>query len=375
MGTDLFWRVTRALGIAVAAALLGSAALPVSAQSGKTDPDSVCSIETSERVVAVGDVHGAFDNFVAILRTAGIIDTRNRWAGGRAVFVQTGDILDRGADSRKAVDLIRRLERDAPRAGGRVVSLLGNHELSRVIDDWRYVSAGELDAFKTRDSEQLRDNVLMLSSQRAEERAKGEGRPFDAAAFKAQFLKEVPLGMIEMRQAFGPDGEYGRWVRERAAVARINGVLFLHGGISPGVATLGCEGINAAVGKELASLPLPPEKLNALMSVGETGPLWYRGLASDPTESVTMTLPGILQQMQARAIVMGHTTVLPGRIATRLGGRIILIDSGMLDGAFYPGGVPSALEMRGNIFIAIYLDHRDPVMTPEVASVEQKDGA
>ena len=92
-------------------------------------------------MVAVGDIHGAFDNFVAILRAAQVIDNRNRWIGGRTVLVQTGDILDRGPDSRKAIDLLRRLERDAQRAGGRVVSLLGNHELMRLISDWRYVSA------------------------------------------------------------------------------------------------------------------------------------------------------------------------------------------------------------------------------------------
>ena len=103
---------------------------PVLAQTAKPG-NSPCDIQTTERVVAVGDVHGAFDNFVAILRAAQVIDNRNRWSGRRTVLVQTGDILDRGPDSRKAIDLLRRLERDAQRAGGRVVSLLGNHELMR----------------------------------------------------------------------------------------------------------------------------------------------------------------------------------------------------------------------------------------------------
>ena len=358
--------------IAICSALaLGFAAVaasdpPVLAQAAKPG-DSPCDIQTTERVVAVGDVHGAFDNFVAILRAAQVIDNRNRWSGQRTVLVQTGDILDRGPDSRKAIDLLRRLERDAQRAGGRVVSLLGNHELMRLVSDWRYVSAGEIEAFKTGDSTQLREQVHARLSEQAAQRAKAEGREYDAAAYRESFLKEVPLGMIELRQAFGPQGEYARWVRERPTVARINGVLFLHGGISPDTAPLGCEGINAAVSKELAALP-PPEQAASLMASSETGPLWYRGLALQKEEEVAPLLPGILEQMKARAVVIGHSTVLPGRIVARLGGRVILIDTGMVNGEFYPGGVPSALEWRADTLTAIYLDRREPLAAPALQS-------
>jgi hypothetical protein len=347
------------LAIALAIGFLLDSALTTSAQSTRTAPaDPLCDIRTTERVVAVGDIHGAFDKFAAILQAAKLVDPRNRWIGDRAVLVQTGDILDRGADSRRVIDLLRRLERDAQEAGGRVVSLLGNHEMMRIVDDFRYVSPGEVEAFKDRDSEAYRESVLTISAERAAQRAKAEGRAYDAAAFREQFLKEVPVGMIEMRQAFGPQGDYGKWIRQRATVARINGVLFLHGGISPDVASLGCAGINAAVRKEMASVPAAAEQLKSFMSLGETGPLWYRGLATDPEEALATTLPAILDQMQARAIVVGHTTVLPGRIGTRAGGRVIQIDTGMLNGDFYKGGVPSALEMRGETLTAVYLDRR-----------------
>ena len=137
--------------------------------------NSPCDIQTTERVVAVGDVHGAFDNFVAILRAAQVIDNRNRWAGRRTVLVQTGDILDRGPDSRKAIDLLRRLERDAQRAGGRVVSLLGNHEFMRLVSDWRYVSAGEIDAFRNGDSAQLREQILVTLNAAGSAAREGRG--------------------------------------------------------------------------------------------------------------------------------------------------------------------------------------------------------
>lgn len=283
-----------------------------------------CDVRTSERVVAVGDVHGAFDQFASILRAAGLVDARNRWSGGKAVLVQTGDVVDRGRDSRKALDLLRRLEGEARRAGGAVHALVGNHELMRLASDWRYVSEGELQAFKTPASD----------------------------------------GLLEMLRAFAADGEYGAWVRKRPTVARINRILYLHGGLTETTASLGCDGVNAAVRKDLAALPVPPEELAALFASGENGPLWYRGLATEPEAALSPVLDAILRRLDARAIVIGHTTVLPGKIAPRLGGKVIQIDTGMLNGRFYPGGVASALEIQGDKATAIYLDRREPVTLP-----------
>ena len=116
--------------------------------------------------------------------------------------MQTGDVLDRGNDSRKVMDLLRRLEREARGAGGQVIALTGNHEFMRLAGDWRYVSAGEYDAFRDGSSNELRDAVRARATAAAEESARAEQRPFDAAAYREQFLREVPLGLIEMRQAF-----------------------------------------------------------------------------------------------------------------------------------------------------------------------------
>ena len=88
----------RPLGGAVFATLLAlvvAGARPVAQSGAPQMPAFPCDVQTTERIVAVGDIHGAFDQFVAILRAAGIIDNRNRWSGKKAVLVQTGDVLDR----------------------------------------------------------------------------------------------------------------------------------------------------------------------------------------------------------------------------------------------------------------------------------------
>ena len=257
--------------VLLALALLTAGPRPGFAQTGA----ALCGIRTTERVVAVGDVHGAYDQFVAILREAGLIDNRQRWNGGRALLIQTGDVLDRGADSRRVVDLLQRLEREAARAGGRVYSLLGNHELMRVVGDWRYVSEGEYKAFVRSDSEDVRNAVLERVMTAAGDRASAQKQTFDPAAFREQFIKDVPLGFIEMRVAFEATGAYGQWVRSRPTMVKVNDIAFLHGGVSDVVAPLGCEGLNEAMRKEMAALPTDPERIMALLGTTETGPLWY----------------------------------------------------------------------------------------------------
>ena len=69
---------------------------------------------------AIGDVHGCRDRLERLLARC------DRHAGGqpsRLVFV--GDYIDRGPDSRGAVEIILGLQRERP---GRVICLRGNHE-------------------------------------------------------------------------------------------------------------------------------------------------------------------------------------------------------------------------------------------------------
>src|SRR5206468_5548511 len=103
--------VLRAWLAACVAALFLAVPLPV-----RSAPS--CEWDGVERIVAIADVHGAYDRYVEILRKAEIINSNDHWAGGKAHFVQLGDVVDRGDDSRKALDLLRRLEREATAAGG-----------------------------------------------------------------------------------------------------------------------------------------------------------------------------------------------------------------------------------------------------------------
>jgi hypothetical protein len=326
----------------LAAALAGLAAAPAAARSQKLRP---CEYQGVERIVAVGDIHGAYDRFLEILRVAGVTDERNRWAGEHTHLVQIGDMVDRGPDSRKVIDFLRDLVDQARRAGGAVHVLLGNHEVMRMLGDLRYTTPGEYEAFVTPDSVNLR--------QRYVETLRGD---------RSKVLAETPLGLVEMRIAFGRNGEYGQWLRSLDTVIRINDVVFVHGGLSPEVATNACNVINDTVRRELTT-DLDRTRAAPLKSLAAspTGPFWYRGLSQESDDSFEPKVDEILSDQHAKAIVVGHTVQKSGRIEPRFGGRVFALDTGMQP-AYAKGGRASALEIKDGVFTAIYTDRRDVLL-------------
>ena len=134
------------------------------------------SADPSESLVAIGDVHGDFDDFVAILQHIGLIDKQNHWTGGKTTFVQTGDLLDRGPKPREVMDLMMALEKEATKAGGRVVGLLGNHEMMNIMGDLRYVTPTNFASFADSKSEERQKIRLSAICEMARQSRASAGR-------------------------------------------------------------------------------------------------------------------------------------------------------------------------------------------------------
>lgn len=301
-----YHRVMTAHAMTVAAALLAWAALQVPARPTTAPPS---------RVVAVGDVHGGYGELVRVLQDVGVIDGRRQWAGGRTQLVQTGDVVDRGPHSRRVLDLLMTLERQATKTGGRVHALLGNHEVMNVAGDLRYVSPEEFAAFRTPDSDALRDAAF--------EKLADPIRRHDAQ-YREAWEAQRPLGWVEHRLAFGSDGKYGRWLRQRNAVVLLDDVLFVHGGLSPKYAETTADSLNASIRAELSDAT----RLVDGVAFDVEGPLWYRGLALEPEEQIAPHVDRLLAHHGVGRIVVGHT-VTPGAILPRLGGKVLMIDVGL----------------------------------------------
>ncbi len=261
-------------------------------------------------VVAIGDLHGDPKAAQAVLRMAGIIDEDGHWSAGSTVLVQTGDTTDRGPDSRAVIDILRALEPQAEEAGGRVIALLGNHEVMNLLGDWRYVSEADLAVFG---------------------------------------------GVEPRRTAFSADGELGRWLRGRDTVALVDGTVFVHGGVTQHAATASVKMLNRAVQEAIAA----GDRRASIL--GSEGPLWYRGYIQEPESEVCPLLEEALGKLGARRMVVGHTTRRDGRIESRCGGRVAVIDTGI--SAHY-GGHLAAWTSVGGDAAAIYpsgrVDLEDP---------------
>ena len=77
----------------VIAFLLCLSPLPVTANNAQWN--------TEGRVIAVSDIHGAFDEFMTLLTGAQLINDDGHWTGNTDHLVIVGDVLDRGAASRE----------------------------------------------------------------------------------------------------------------------------------------------------------------------------------------------------------------------------------------------------------------------------------
>ena len=299
-----------------------------------------------ERIVAIGDIHGDYDQFLILLRSAGLIDEKARWSGGKTHLVQTGDVLDRGPDSRKVMDLLRKLEKHSRKAGGRVHALIGNHEAMNVYGDLRYVTSGEFAAFRGKNSKRLREAYFKAAVEEAKQNSATGELPVAEASFRAEWESEHPLGYFEHASNLAPRGKYGKWIRSHNAVVKINDILFLHGGIGPKYATLPLRAINETVRKEL-KLDFNQLMLQGAMILDPEGPLWFRGLVPENEEAMSAQLTGILSSFEAERMVVGHTS-RTGAIMPYFDGRVMAIDVGI--SKYYGGRLACLLIEDGKAY-------------------------
>jgi hypothetical protein len=361
------------------------------------------------RVVAVGDVHGAYDEFVSILQRTRLIDSNAQWIGGSSVLVQVGDVMDRGPKARASLDLLMGLERQAEKQNGRVIALLGNHEAMNMMGDLRYTNVEEYQEFATDQSEKVREQAYQDYRKYLKARA-GRGAQAstsDDEAGRQKWMAEHPLGFFEHRDAYGPQGLYGRWLRQHDAVAQLDDVLFLHGGLDPQLHFRNIQELNNRIRSELATydslwqslsdkhiiwrymreeealrevvaqwgaahsgfVPADSRTVSQMRSFLELqdgivlhkdGPLWYRGYFEEPEEKLSGPLENMLERLKARHIVVGHTVPESRRITPVLGYRVFQIDAGMLTSVYH--GHPGALEIQNGRFTADYADGEQIVL-------------
>ena len=323
---------------------------PVDANAKKIDDYHWTGVD---RVVAIADLHGDYGQYIEVMKSAGLIDKSGKWSGGQTHLVQTGDITDRGADSRKIIDHLVKLSKQAKKKGGYVHLLIGNHETMNVVGDLRYVAPGEFAAFATKNSPRLQE----LQWQHQLEWMQANTPNFeelDLEAFRKEWEQQVPLGWVEHRQAWSVNGEYGKWVEGNAVAIQINDTIFLHGGISAKYCRLSLQSLTEEV---IAAMQNYDRTAISIMN-DPLGPVWYRGLAlEEETDIFSQTLDNILNRYGAKRIVIGHTPT-GGVVWPRFDQRVVANDSGI---ATYYGAHKGLLELTADGATAIHGEQRIPL--------------
>lgn len=261
------------------------------------------------RVVVIGDVHGDLGRLTLTLQALGVINGNWEWVAEPrdTIVVQMGDQLDsawRVPESQRTpwemvadVDVVffmDKLDAIARCHGGRVLSLIGNHEFMNIVGDFSYVS--ETSMTKTG----------------------GDGG--------RRAMLSQPMG-----------GALRHVLAKRNIVLQIGELLFVHGGLLPAhLDALGeedrvgvCElhRINSVFRKFIREQPLDPEEASILNQVimDMNGIIWSRHYVSHPEQLVRPVILEVLERVGCKAVFVGHNTV--DQIVPLVDGRLWLTDA------------------------------------------------
>ncbi|HEY9765586.1 MAG TPA: metallophosphoesterase, partial [Chroococcales cyanobacterium] len=239
------------------------------------------------------------------LLTAGkLIDSNQRWIGGRSLLVIVGDSIDEGPKSIEVLDLWAALSTQAKAAGGLVIPLLGNHEAEFLADP-----SGDSKAQALRDE-----------------------------------LKQLNIPITDLTD---PSTSRGSFIHGMPLAARVGSWLFCHAGLLPDISW-------AQFGTQAASVLGKSDYGNAFLlgpdSVLEAKDWWVDPAARSAYEKrlASISIFGVVQGHQPKAYN------IPYDIGSLDGGHLIKIDNGMAPkSGSNPGHLllfPNPSEMKKNVF-------------------------
>ncbi|GAB4283983.1 MAG: hypothetical protein Kow0029_30340 [Candidatus Rifleibacteriota bacterium] len=282
----------------------------------------------AHKICAVGDIHGAFDEFSATLEALRVAkrdsenDFRFTWTGRDTVLVLTGDFNDRGLYSKQIYDAVMDLEKQALEKGGRIIALLGNHEamlLNGQVEDW----AKNLTSYKKQHYQNTLDS----------------------------FARDG----VDFHKAISENGLYGKWIRNRPLFAIVNGYMFVHGGFP-----------NRPVTRSTLAVDFQEDVTRGDWKKGifmnHDSVLWNRDWWKNQ-ELVNKNI----QTLGVMGVVFGHTVgaLGPKGSIKNIGTKLVNIDVGMTPayGNSKGGGLIISTTTNGlMIFRAVYPDRPEEIL-------------
>ncbi|MCK0070695.1 metallophosphoesterase [Kordiimonas laminariae] len=239
---------------------------------------------TDGPVAVTSDLEGNLGYFLRWGIDTGVLNAAGNWAFGGGHLVVAGDMFDRGRYVYDLLWFLYDLEQQAEAYGGKVHILLGNHEQYAFIGLIKSVEAEHLWAI-----EQM--------------------MPYPVALRNATVL--------------------GQWLRTKPVMAKINNVLYMHGGISELLLKSGktIEELNALNREALDNYSEISDDVFALTH-GNHSLTQYRGYAHAMEyypEADQSLIDRTKQQFGVDYLVVGHSQA--ETLAPKFGGDIYIVEN------------------------------------------------
>ena len=237
-----------------------------------------------KKFVALSDIHGQHHIFIELLKKHLVIDNNETWMYGDGHLVIVGDVMDRGPQVTESLWFLYRLEKEATAAGGKVHTLLGNHELMVMHGDMGYINP--------------------------------------------KYRYTSGITQKSYTDFFNDQTVLGQWLRSKNITTVINEFGFVHGGFSEKVIKKenSLSTINDMFKTQIVPSGDITKESTSLLSMlyFDNGPLWYRGYAN-PEGFDEETADSILAALDIESIVVGHTSM--PKIVSIHDDKILLVDS------------------------------------------------
>ncbi len=262
-------------------------ALPVAAHADNPGVVVVPNPSVYKQIIAISDVHGHKGHAQTLLRNVGVINATGHWVGGKTLVVVVGDNIDKGEDSVGVLRMWIALQSEAPRVGGRVITLLGNHEAEFLQNPSAKKSAG--------------------------------------------FVEQARAAGLTVEALTADSAPIGHFLRQMPVAARIGKWAFCHAGWVPDESLQSfTTRARAVVTRGAYGDPLLLADDSVLeKKTDKDGVKWYDNPAEITELERRLTKDGLF------GVVMGHQPdafEMGDDVGIYKDGRIIKVDSGMADG-------------------------------------------